>query len=265
MSNGIYGHGEDANQFEDAENSYDSSIADTSLIVASDSKRLSNSYSWINEIKEAAFPPEHVQLIRVFERTPDRPFEQSYHRGELLPQVVEEAPRLNIAITFLEGADKPTVMQAELNKLNAQDPPQKTPEWRVVTAAHLLKKVEVGDDLSFHQRDESRAIVEQHKNKQRKLIKGPTNHNDFDEPPPRSRAKTFGDLEVVQAVTSGRRNRSVVTIGSDRVKLFHNHKYGNFEPDISCTLIEIDFDSVRNLMFNFRTIIQTGGRNVAAK
>ena len=73
MSSQIYGRGGDNEHVEDTDVSYESSIAETSLAKSEAKKQVIN-YDWINRIKEDAFPPEHLQLIRVFERVADRPY-----------------------------------------------------------------------------------------------------------------------------------------------------------------------------------------------
>jgi hypothetical protein len=56
-----------------------------------------------------------------------------------------------------------------------------------------------------------------------------------------------------------------LTIDSGQVKLLHGIVGANHNFDIVATLVEIDMFSMRDLMMNFRTVVQSGGRNVSAK
>jgi hypothetical protein len=76
--------------------------------------------------------------------------------------------------------------------------------------------------------------------------------------------KNAPDMDDPMALIKRNPHDHTLTIDSDRVKLMHGLPTdGHF--DIACTLIEIDMFSMRDLMTNYRTIVQDGGRNIAAK
>jgi len=105
------------------------------------------------------FPPG-LEWLRDFERSPDTPLKRSYRNGILQSKVDTSAPIIKVGITFLAGADKPSVITAEMSKVSDNAPFQKSPEWRVFTAATLLNRFEVGDDLLISHRDDSATIFQ---------------------------------------------------------------------------------------------------------
>ena len=113
------------------------------------------------------FPPERLQWLQYFERSPDATIQKSYHKGNILPEVDQSAAVIRIGITFMAGGDKPSVTAAEVSKISDAKPDQRTPEWRVFTAATLLKRVVVADDLSINQSDDSQNINARYKERKR--------------------------------------------------------------------------------------------------
>lgn len=81
-------------------------------------------------------------------------------KGIVQEVVDSSAPIIHIAIVFLQGADRPSVNYEELRGETRMAPSQKTPEWRVATAATLLKRFEIKDDFSISRPDDSNHILE---------------------------------------------------------------------------------------------------------
>ena len=217
---------------------------------------------WLISVKDGQFPPAHMEWLRDFERDPDQPLKKSYRSGILLGSVDQNAPVLNIAMTFMAGADKPTVAKAEMSKISDLEPPQKSHEWRMFTAATLLQRFEIGTDLSIQKKDNSHEIMIAYKERKGQ-IRSPGSSM-YNEPIRSLLTKNAPDMDDPMALIKRNPHDHTLTIDSDRVKLMHGLPTdGHF--DIACTLIEIDMFSMRDLMTNYRTIVQDGGRNIAAK
>jgi hypothetical protein len=256
------------------------SISDGTLVAPSSSDSASTTTSskkalqdddWIISTMRTQFPPEHLEWLRYFERSPDVALQKSYRAGSVLPEVDKDAPKIRIGITFMAGGDKPAVTAAEMNKMSPGKPDQKTPEWRVFTAASLLKRFSVGDDLSINQTDASYTVVTNYREREKRERNRLTR-----------RSRHLERADTVHSVTSNisshpreeqetqdiiRRNIQdyTLTIDSDLVELLHGDIQPDHEFDITCTLVEIDLFSMRDLMTNYRTIVQSGQRFLAAK
>jgi hypothetical protein len=217
---------------------------------------------WLISVKDGQFPPPHMEWLKDFERNPDEPLQKSYKSGILLPNVDQSAPVIRIAITFMAGADKPPVAKAEMSKISDLEPFQKSHEWRMFTAATLLRRFEVGPDLSIQQKDNSHSIMLAYKER-KGHIKSPSS-SIYNEPIRGMLTKNPPDPNESQALIRRNVQDHTLTIDSDNVKLMHGLCNGN-SFDITCTLIEIDMFSMRDLMTNYRTIVQDGGRNIAAR
>jgi hypothetical protein len=219
---------------------------------------------WLISVKDGQFPPAHMEWLRDFERDPDQPLKKSYRSGVLLPSVDQSAPVLSIAMTFMAGADKPTVAKAEMSKISDLEPPQKSHEWRMFTAATLLQRFEIGTDLSIQKKDNSYEIMIAHKERKGQRNSRSPSSSMYNEPIRGLLTKSPPDMDESMAVIKRNVQGHTLTIDSDKVKLMHDLPMdGQF--DIACTLIEIDMFSMRDLMTNYRTIVQDGGRNIAAK
>jgi hypothetical protein len=217
---------------------------------------------WLISVKDGQFPPPHMEWLRDFERDPDQPLKKSYKSGILLANVDHNAPVIKIAMTFMAGADKPTVAKAEMSKISDLEPPQKSHEWRMFTAATLLQRFEIGPDLSIQKKDNSHDIMIAYKERKGQ-IRSPSSST-YNEPTRGLLTKSAPDPDESQALIKRNIQDHTLTIDSDKVTLMHGLcTDGNF--DITCTLIEIDMFSMRDLMTNYRTIVQDGGRNIAAK
>lgn len=142
---------------------YGSNTSESSLALNSESRERIQDKRWLMTAKDAAFPPNHEAWLKAYERSPDTPLRQTYVRGIVQPDIDPGAPVIKIGLIFLEGADKPSVTHAEMKGETKDAPNQKTPEWRVATAATLLKKFVIRDDLSIIRPDDSLRILEANK------------------------------------------------------------------------------------------------------
>lgn len=221
---------------------------------------------WLITVKDGQFPPPQIEWLKDFERNPDEPLKKSYRSGILLQNVDPSAPIVRIGITFMAGADKPTVAKAEMRKISDHKPFQKSHEWRMFTGATLLRRFEIGEDLTIQQKDDSHSImksVKERKTSRRSYGSSMSNESS------RNLLTKSGpgpDTDGFQSMSLVKRNIQdhVLTIDSDSVELMHGLCPPDHDFDITCALIEIDMFSMRDLMTNYRTIVQNGGRNIAA-
>jgi hypothetical protein len=204
-------------------------------LVAAESAQRQVDQEWIINVKDAAFPPDHQEWLKQYERPPNAPIKQSYRHAILQAQVDTSAPTIDVAIIFAEGQDKPSVNESELKRRSDDAPPQKTPEWRVNTAATLLRRFEVDDEICISRPDNSGEIM------YRRI----------------SSARSAGSLipRNIQDQT--------LTIDSNRVKLIYPGGAIRDGFHVVSTLIEVDLFSIANLMSNYRQIISSMSRNVA--
>lgn len=220
----------------------------------------------IINLLDVQLPLPGPEWLKDFERPPDVPLKKSYQPGILLAKVDTSAPVIKVGITFLAGTDKLFAIRLEMSKVSDGEPSQKSPEWRVYTAATLLNRFDIGDNLLFHHKDDTAAIVQRSKQRKRQRIgKSPEKyHATFQNWPGKQQAAIQGGEENQEIVERNIQDHTL-TIDSDEVKLLHGIAGVDQYFDITCTLIEIDLFSMRDLMMNFRTIVQSGGRNVSAK
>jgi hypothetical protein len=216
--------------------------------------------SWIFSPLRTQLPPEHPEWLRYFERSPDSPLQKSYKRGIIQPEVDTSAPIIRIGIVFMAGGDKPTVAAAEMSSMSSLKPDQKTPEWRVFTAANLLKRFVVTDDFSVYQIDASPNIMASYKDRKR-LSKGARSVETVD--------TSFSTVLQQQSSDANEIPRNIqdytLTVDSDQVELLHGGICPGHDFDITGTLVEVDLFSMRDLMTNYRTIVQSGPRNFSGK
>ncbi len=178
---------------------------------------------WLISVKDGQFPPSHIPWLRDFERDPDQPLKNSYQSGILLANVNQNAPVITVSMTFLAGADNPTVSKAEMSKMSDNEPPQKSHEWRMFTAATLLQKFEVGQDLSIQKKDNSHEIMIAYKERTRKnQMKSPVLEA-YNESVNRLLMKPMPESGDSQALIRRNIQDHILTIDSDNVKLMHGH------------------------------------------
>jgi hypothetical protein len=188
-------------------------------------------------------------------------FKKSYRASIPLDEVDPNAPKIRVGITFLEGRDRPSVAEAEMNKVSYREPPQQTPQWRVFTAATLLKRFDVGSDLSINRRDDSHNILEDRKERV-KMLKSRTSPDRNRQIPQRVLTRTPPEEYNSKDVIKPNIQDLTLTIDSDQVKLIHRTNSTDQEFDITCTLVEIDMFSMRDLMR--RNNLQSGKHNMTS-
>ncbi|KAE8443408.1 hypothetical protein EG329_001889 [Mollisiaceae sp. DMI_Dod_QoI] len=222
---------------------------------------------WVKNALTRQFPPP--LFLKLLERSPYEPLQKSYRNSNELPEVVKGAPIIRIGITFLAGGDGPTVRGAEMKRLKPGKPDQKTPEWRVFTAATLLKTFVVREDLSIHQSDASASILASQIRKDDK--KRLSISQAFAPPRPNSAGSSASntsantDNSEETALISRNIQDNTLTIDSGYVELLHDNCSEDHNFHITSTLIEIDLFSMRDLMINYHQIVQSGQRNLKPK
>lgn len=233
---------------------------------------------WLLNVRDAAFPPDHVAWLAAYERSVDTPVKQTYHRGILQPQFDPSAPTIRIGIIFLEGANKPAVAMAELkragmNEEAGKEPTQKSPEWRVATAATLLRRFEMDEDLKILRQDDSLRIIKANKimGSQRKRLsisdQGelplPQISNSF-----RHAYLTIGSSRPLRRRPTGDHIQALIkrdiqdhllNINSEYIEIIHKDPVVASSYDIISTLIEVDMQSIISLLANFRNVISSNG------
>jgi hypothetical protein len=264
MDNGNDGEGDSTP--EDLPRQHEPTIAETAMVTLEEQASTVQKDQMIISVLEVQFPPPGLEWLKDFERNPDSPIKKSYRRGILQAQVDKDAPVVKVGITFLAGADKPSVIAAEMSKVSDEKPFQKSPEWRVFTAVTLLTKFEVGDDLLIHHKDDSAEIFKK-SNERKRISEGKPAEKDQGSFQKLLSKQNSGSQPGGQSQEIVKRNifDHTLTIDSDEVKLLHGIIGDDHGFDIACTLVEIDMFSMRDLMMNFRTIVQSGGRNVKSK
>ena len=178
-------------------------------------------------------------LVSTFEKTVDGTVRATFRDGHRLAVVDENAVKLKVGLTFLPGADTPSVNQLEMMSMTQTTPDQRDPAWRVTTAGALLFNTTVHDDMTISFADNTAAVVRA--NRKRVSGDGP-----FTDPNVGSRA-----LAVRKTVDR------IVTIDSDNVKLvneLHSEKW-----DLEAVLVEVDQASLMDLISNYQKVIRKGG------
>lgn len=211
-------------------------------------------------IKDEKVPP-NVAWIKDFEGSPDQTFKKTYSAGIALDVIDPKVPIIRVGITFLEGRDENSVVKAEMWAASYHEPPQQTPQWRVFTAATLLKRFEVGDDLSIERKDDSHCILK-NREERTKILRPPA-PADRNRRTPKSIFKRTPPEE--EALAEHNYKDHTLTIDSGQVKLIHGKYNPHQDFDIVCTMIEIDMFSMRDLMRNYHTSVQSEKRNMATK
>lgn len=258
----LYNSGHD----DDEDNSTDSTLAltvATSTLTVNNEKQEVQDDGWVISFLNGQFPPEHMEWLKYFEKRPESTLRKSYRVGNLLSEVDNSAPIIRVGITFMAGGDGHTVAGAEWSQASAEKAAQKSAEWRVFTAATLLKRFVVEDDFSIKQSDDSPNILAANKDRKRQSLGlRPIEHTSTTRG---HLSKPHPDERETQSVVPRNLQDHPLTIDSDEVVLFHGDIEDGHDFDIICTLIEIDLFSMRDLMTNYRTIVQGGQRNLSAK
>jgi hypothetical protein len=181
-------------------------------------------------------------MIKRLEKAADTGFKMSYVDGQPVRDVIDGAPVLKVGLSFLPGADRPTVARLEqTSMINTRAPDQMDALWRVTTAGSLLSEFEVTQDFHVVQKDRTAEIA---KHAKERLSR-------------RSILVNSGPVII--------RGRPVdaVTIDSEEVKIVHDLRKQRGEFDLESTLIEVDGQSLMHLIVRYRILIQQGGPTVS--
>lgn len=215
-------------------------------------------------------PPRHVQWLNDFVRNPDAPLTRTVQGSSILEEVNRDAPMITVGITFLPGTDNTVVAQGELSRQSNLGPIQRSNEWKIFTASAIMVKIEVDEELRITRKDNTDLILNNYIARQGLLTytEGSRSTAPADQKATKlSKINTqaltkFGSSGSQSIIGSGQRKQAF-TIDSDNVKLLHGLPRPN-EFEVTCTLVEIDMCSTRDLVSNYREIIRTGGRNISA-
>ena len=184
-------------------------------------------------------------LMKAFEKTVRGNLRASFKDGIRLAEVVDEAIRPKIGITFLAGADTPQVNQMEQIQMSKHEPDQKDASWRVNTAGALLKNFDVDKSMSIIFTDNTPVVVASAR--QRMNATGP-----FTDP---------NSPSSQRAVAVRRSQDRIVTIDSDNVKIVN--KLTSEKWDLEGLLIEVDQSSLMAVLLNYRQIIHRSGSDLS--
>jgi hypothetical protein len=208
--------------------------------------------------------------IDIISFEPDDSIRQSYRRGIVLPEVDPSAPIIRVCLTLLAAFGEPSVFRSELGNIFEPKPLQKTPEWRVFTAATLLNRLDFGDDLSVRRRDDSDRIITSYRanNERRKLMRTSTGPDRIVQASHRS----TGEPGAVAATAKNSQhiiNRNIpdhtLTIDSENVTLIPGACRDDHSFDLVCTLVEIDEFGMLDLVMNYRRMTQDSGRVISSE
>jgi hypothetical protein len=199
----------------------------------------------MNSIRQEISVEDPALMIKRLEKAADHGLRRTYVDGQPVKDVNENAPILKVGLSYLPGADVPTVNRLEqTNMMTNRSPDQLDSLWRVNTAGTLLSEFDVNADFSITNKDKTADIVERVKERLDKAFHFPMgqNHN---------------------GVVIRGRTISAVTIDSDEVKIVRNLQEHKDLFDVQSTLIEIDGTSFVNLIVRYKLIIQRGGTTLS--
>ena len=217
--------------------------------------------AFINNL-DAQFPPDEHTWIKDLERRPEQALKKSYIHGVPQQEVMPSAPTLKVGITFLSGADIATVTRSEQSAMMTNDAPpyQQTAQWRVYTAATLLFKIEVDENLRVKKGDISERIV----NKRKALPLTPTrSSSESSKHSAKVHSRKDSTTDPASEIVRREKRHHPLTIDSDEVKLFHNIPQHNEDFDVTATLVEVDMLSMKALIENYNKIISDTGKQMS--
>ena len=226
---------------------YSPSMEESSLsLIRADRGADADEQEFIINKKELQLAAETAWFKDFLNRTPNAPFRKSFRAGSPLDKIAEDAPLIRIGVTFMGGADKPTVVDAELQRLQNIGTLDRTPEWKVYTGGSLLKRMDIGGNMEYRLRDDSAVIINAYQ------------------------ARTAGtaarsEWSHSRAVSRITDHDLTLTIDSARVDLLHALPPDPYRYDLVCTLIEVDMFSMQSLMENHRRIVRDGGRTLSTQ
>ncbi|KAK3901280.1 hypothetical protein C8A05DRAFT_35030 [Staphylotrichum tortipilum] len=246
------------------------SVAGSSLsLVRAEKTANTDDQDFIINKKELQLAVETAWFKDFMNRSPDAPFRKSFRRASMQDRIVEGAPEIRIGITFMGGADKPTVVDAELKRLENIKKLERTPEWKVYTGGTLLKKIHVGGNLEYRMKDDSAAIIETYMVRTGRATprQEPRNQSPSRQSSKLIKTNIIPGEPISRALIQTSRDDGdmTLTIDSTQVDLLHALPSDPTKYDLSCTLIEVDMFSMRGLMENYREIAQSGGRRLSTQ
>jgi hypothetical protein len=178
-------------------------------------------------------------ILRRFERPAHRSIRQSYVEGRQVQEIIPDAPILSVGLMFLPGADKPMANRLEEQNMTTAEPLQRDPYWRVQTAASILSKFDVDQNLDIVKTDMTRSMQE------------------------RARRRISASKRILALPPSGPashvKDSARVTIDSDYVKIVRDLRDHEEKFDIEATLIEVDEQSMMTLLVGFRRLVTQKG------
>jgi hypothetical protein len=223
------------------------SLLSDNFTVASDSnadhrkRTIEVSLQVMKSIRQEISVEDTALMIKRLEKAADTGLRRTYVDGQPVKHVNESAPILKVGLSYLPGADLPTVNRLEqTNMTTTRIPDQLDSLWRVNTAGTLLSEFDVNADFSITNKDKTAEIAERVKARL-------------------SAGSIFPMGPNSSAVVVRGRQISAVTIDSDEVKIVRNLHEHQGEFDVESTLIEIDGTSFVNLIVRYKLIIQRGG------
>jgi hypothetical protein len=223
------------------------SLLSDNFTVASDSnadhrkRTIEVSLQVMRSIRQEISVEDTALMIKRLEKAADTGLRRTYVDGQPVKDVNESAPILKVGLSYLPGADLPTVNRLEqTNMTTTRSPDQLDSLWRVNTAGTLLSEFDVNADFSITNKDKTSDIVKRMKARLSATSMFPMGQNN--------------NAVVVRGQPIG-----AVTIDSDQVKIVRNLQEHQGEFDVESTLIEIDGTSFVNLIVRYKLIIQRGG------
>jgi len=179
------------------------------------------------------FDEANDQLVPLSLKPADENFTRIYHQGTPSHQNVDAGKPLRVGLAFLPGATKPEVMRQEQESMNQRNEPnQQTAEWRVKTAGSLLKTHDITESLQLDV-----------KYSNPRLLKAKEAHHTMVE-------QNYPPGTIINFKQS--REYDFVAIDSEYVKIVYNFNDWKGRFDIECTLIEVDYYAMVDLIFRYR-------------
>lgn len=233
------------------------------------SRRALTGDNWLISTLRYQFPPDHHMKCRWdFKKYPEFGLRKSYKDGlAALNEVDRSAPIIQIGITFKAG-DNISATMAEMSKISDMYSDQKTPAWRVFTSANLLRLFRIADDLSHIHRDRpatDMGLYKRGKDGSRYQDSRSPSYLQGSGPYRSALLNPYPKERNSRAFVKRNIQKHNLTIDSNYVRLLHGNQRSNQGFDFTCTLVEVDLLSMRELVTNFRAIAQSEQHNLSAQ
>ena len=214
-------------------------IANTELLYSGTSNAYHiNKENILQDLAEKQFPLEDSELIfKPFDEAEDeKHYAASYYDGSQIKGLFPNAWAPTVSIVFMPGLDRIKVDQLEEQGMTRDDPKQRSPRWRVLTAGNFLANLEFDDNLTLIRVDQTPQVMAQMRQR------GVSDTADY-------RSST--------ALFRVAREDRLITIKSDNVTIVNTLTPGS--TDLEATLIEVDKGSLFNLVIDFHRFVRDGG------